>query len=633
MYIDIKIPNFSKALLLVLILLCSMSSSARFAKHSEASAEVKYNIVLDVEKDGKTTEIFEKYTKILNEKGREKYGSTLLFFTKESSDLEIIEAKVVTNGVTYKVSKENIEIKPLASSPEGFDQSYQVLISFPNITIGSQTYLKWRTRKHEPEVLNHFFTKIRLGQDYTKDFNLTINSKIPGIKYKLNDPKNIVKLNFKKKGNKEILKMRITKPVFHNIINEPASIDIPSAQRTSLEISTLTDFSELGNYFAPKYEKILESRVPAAFKDILAKAKKIENVYDQINFITSSLNKEIRYMGDWRSVKGKFFPRELDEIVKTGYGDCKDFSIITTKFLRELGYEAYPALVHRGVAFSEIVNEITLPTTDKFNHAIVAVENVNGKTLWIDPTNFVSMAQKIFPDISARNALILNSSPKLDYIPAISSKSSQILIDNTVKINQDSINRALNLTLKGEKALNYTAMQLYTSQEAIKDMFITMLNGDKPNKYKVSLPDLSSRIVKDITLKAEYQTDKHLINTNYGKGLSIYFSPDWVGNFVRADESYEGVVFLSEPEALYRKIRIKNYPAKSLELLNYNIKNNWFIATRECIHDGEDVVINEKIELLDSFINPDDIKTKQFKDAKNFIKQNFSNAVIIGDLD
>ena len=42
---------------------------------------------------------------------------------------------------------------------------------------------------------------------------------------------------------------------------------------------------------------------------------------------------------DRRSISGNVFPRDLNEVAKTQYGDCKDFSFVTGAILKKLGYK------------------------------------------------------------------------------------------------------------------------------------------------------------------------------------------------------------------------------------------------------------------------------------------------------
>ena len=113
--------------------------------------------------------------------------------------------------------------------------------------------------------------------------------------------------------------------------------------------------------------------------------KKIKtNPEDQIDFIVSSLIEKIRYLGDWRPIKGGHIPRSLSVIAKSSFGDCKDLSVSLAAILRKIGFKAQVALIYRDYAHHKS-NEFTWSNMAAFNHAIVRAE-INNKIYWLDAT-------------------------------------------------------------------------------------------------------------------------------------------------------------------------------------------------------------------------------------------------------
>ena len=126
---------------------------------------------------------------------------------------------------------------------------------------------------------------------------------------------------------------------------------------------------------------------------------------EKLNTVTSLLAENINYLGDWRPISGLYVPRDLEAIANTKLADCKDFSAATAAILRKLGMEAHISWVKRGLGAFE--SPTPLPTMTEFNHAIVRAVT-SGRTYWVDPTNFSSFAQGIFPDIADKRTLTLD---------------------------------------------------------------------------------------------------------------------------------------------------------------------------------------------------------------------------------
>lgn len=124
----------------------------------------------------------------------------------------------------------------------------------------------------------------------------------------------------------------------------------------------------------PPLSKELHNYITQVRKQTKTKAERFIKV---MRFVQD----EIRYMGIEDRLD-KIQPDDPSVVFKRRFGDCKDKTWLALTILKELGIEAYPALVHtrRG----ELL-EGTLPSLAHFNHVIVAVF-IDGKTYWIDPT-------------------------------------------------------------------------------------------------------------------------------------------------------------------------------------------------------------------------------------------------------
>jgi hypothetical protein len=90
---------------------------------------------------------------------------------------------------------------------------------------------------------------------------------------------------------------------------------------------------------------------------------------------------DIRYLGIEMG-RGSHEPRQPAVVMAQRYGDCKDKALFLAALLRELGAEAYPALVN-----TKLRRRLDgfLPSPFLFDHVITQVID-GGKTYWIDGT-------------------------------------------------------------------------------------------------------------------------------------------------------------------------------------------------------------------------------------------------------
>ncbi len=100
-------------------------------------------------------------------------------------------------------------------------------------------------------------------------------------------------------------------------------------------------------------------------------------IVESLKFVQS----EVRYVGiEFGQNSHQASPASVT--LNRRYGDCKDKSVLLISLLRELGIEAFPALVNTE-AKQSLVD--WLPKNNAFDHVIVAVHH-NNKTYWLDPT-------------------------------------------------------------------------------------------------------------------------------------------------------------------------------------------------------------------------------------------------------
>jgi hypothetical protein len=611
----------------LLICLGVATSQARWAKWNEASSEYQfYNKDIYIYSDGTDVETVESKKKILNEAGRERASTKKLVYNADNEDFEILEAKTISpDGGEHKVDISSIEKKPLASSPYGFDQKYQALIVFPNVSVNSSIYLKTKKTTHAAPIKGYYSAKLFFGAGMPwKKSNVTVTSELP-LNYKTNGKTNgkdkhlTIKSESKKTPREEKYryKVNLKQPVFYNTTNEPEFSMLTQDDFLWVQFSTEDSYKNIGRSLGRGYRRVSNQELPKKFEEIKSKAAREKNLDDKINIVTSQLNNKIRYMGDWRSINGKFLPRDLDTVADSGFGDCKDFATITASILKKLGFQARVALVNR--------DEVYVPAKTKklpglyFNHAIVHLKDENDGDKWIDPTNFVSMASYIFPDIANRPSLVLDAdNPLYKQIPAVNPNNAMVEDYHEVEFGDNkNLHYKSDVKFLGQQAIVFTGAKLKNSEENIKEVILNILAGTKDAKEtKVNLPDLSSTIVRDLKFEAVYTCDNKLIATNYGLGKSLTLPT----GIEEVNNSQKGTIWLGYPKIFKSTTIFKNRRAKDIEKLNFSIDNSWIKSSRRCSQIDKDLKVVEYFEFKSSYIRPEEIASDSFKHMQDMSK-------------
>ncbi|WP_241654136.1 DUF3857 domain-containing protein [Wolbachia endosymbiont of Laodelphax striatellus] len=607
----------------------STIAEARWSKYEDASVEVKFsNVNINVNRDGTYETEVELQAKILKESGRDRFSLYSLVYNDDSADFTVLEAKTTYNGEEYIVTEDMMEDKPLASPSKGFDQLRQVTISFPKIEIGTEVYLRYKQVNKKVPVDNFYGLSFSYYGDYLQAENTKINSELP-LEIKVNDPRSVLEIAEEKKDGVHYINITLKKAVYENTINEPHNGILNTKHNTWVSLSSLSKWDDLAKKLAPGYHSVINQPLPATFIAIAEYAANENTDEEKINAVTSLLNEKVQYMGDWRTVSGKYFPRDLEKIADSQVGDCKDFSASTAAILQKLGYKVQPILVMRGTTSTS--NPEALPNMGNFNHVMLKVTNRGGKIYWIDPTNTVSMAQGIFPDIADRSALVLDSE-EADYIkiPAVQGENSKVISHSELTIEDNVVNEYGQLTVQGEAALGLTGVGLYYSDEQLRDSVFRMISGvylDEEEKKFLELPDLTLRNVEDLTIKYEFQQKNKIFKTNLGPALNL--GDNWLNDVVNTASDQVSDLFIGVPKTKESHMIIKDIKIKNCENLNFEINSPWLYVNRSCKYQNDGTEFSNLITIKKSFITNEELKTAEYKNLKSELENNFSRASII----
>lgn len=607
--------------IIVIILLSSFTANARVATIEDANFSVEKKLDILVEANGSSSFSSELKYKILNESGRSHFADFRLYYNENTEKFNIIEASVITKGVTYNVNLKDIEDQPMASQQKGFDDTRQVLIAFPNVEIGSEIMIKFLKTSQE-KLQNYFAFYEYLGSsELLNKYNLNIRSKLP-IDLKINDKNGA--LEVKKSNDSEAwdFKINSTKPIYEVVLNENGLYNY--ANLTSISISSEKDFLQLAKKIAPKYHKAMEDELPKLLEEIVVYAKNTKNPVDQINIVTSMLNEKMQYMGNWVTFDKAFFPRSLDVIAKTQVGDCKDFTIAAGVILKALGYNVQPCLVWRSNTPNLNIELNLLPNLNLYNHVFLRVIDKEGRVYWIDPTNVVSMAQGLFPDIANKPILILdNDKPEYTKTPNLYYTAAKYIVSQVMVLDRNSFtaNISGSFSLVGSEALFLAGAGLSNSEEAITDYLFQYISGKelkKEEKKELNIrADLTSRIVKDIIVDYKFNNTHAIKKTNLGSAL--FATRNSFANTFNDAAGQSLYLYLGRPYEYSEHIIIKNTKAKNLEKLNIEIDNKWIYGKISCMQEGQDIKINKTYFNKVDVISSQDLATKEYKDFKDLV--------------
>lgn len=136
-------------------------------------------------------------------------------------------------------------------------------------------------------------------------------------------------------------------------------------------ISPPKDWAAVGRGYVPIARDAYAIGPLAAEKmaTVLSGARSLD---DSIRSLHRWVARDIRYVAIALG-RGGYVPRSADSVVRTGFGDCKDKSMLFLAALRKIGVTGYPVLLN--IAGAE---QKESPSLWQFNHMIAAVKQGSG---------------------------------------------------------------------------------------------------------------------------------------------------------------------------------------------------------------------------------------------------------------
>lgn len=148
----------------------------------------------------------------------------------------------------------------------------------------------------------------------------------------------------------------------------------------SIEVSEFASWQEVATWANAMFK--LDARSKDEVKKLAARITSENATRDaRITAAIRFVQDEVRYLGIEMG-RNSHEPHQPWETLESRWGDCKDKTLLLVSLLRELGLEAYPALVN--TRLQHRLRE-KLPSPFLFDHVITQVVD-RGKTYWVDGT-------------------------------------------------------------------------------------------------------------------------------------------------------------------------------------------------------------------------------------------------------
>ncbi|HET8649930.1 MAG TPA: DUF3857 domain-containing transglutaminase family protein [Gemmatimonadales bacterium] len=229
---------------------------------------------------------------------------------------------------------------------------------------------------------------------------------------------------------------------------------------TSIQVSGDLSWDSIGKWYAglarDRYKFNDAGR--AALAPFLAQAHTAD---DTLRAVHRWVAQDIRYVSISLGIGG-YQPRAPADVIKTGYGDCKDKATLFVAAMNSLGYTAYPVLLSSG---GEVDRD--LPSIDQFDHAIAAVETPHGR-VYLDLTADLTPYGQLPPGDQGEFALVVHPDGTSEQVTLPESAPGDNLSSTTI---------AGTLSPDGYINASYVERHEGTGQYSLRQLFLSPIDS------------------------------------------------------------------------------------------------------------------------------------------------------------
>jgi transglutaminase-like putative cysteine protease len=424
----------------------------------EENEFVSYN------EDGTSETESESWTKILTEKGRRSESTITLNYSKRYGEAAITYVGAIgTNGVEriIDVSKTIAETTDNSSMAENIYDPLdrRIVCTLPGLSIGEIVHVKIRRKTLKSRVQDHW-SDVSIMEWTHPILKSVYKVKAPPSRpiraSAVRNPLGNVTQSVERLADGSCLHTYVATNSAQ-MFPEP---DMPPVwtQVQNVRLSTLESWQELSKWY-------WELCLPHLERTNAAMTNKVAQIGRDVRAIFKFVSQEIRYMGlTLEETSPGYAPHDVDITFNNRYGVCRDKAGLLVAMLRMAGFKAFPVLINVGAKMDE---EVPQPF---FNHAIVAIEQPDGKYMLMDPTN--ENTKDIFPSyLSNKSYLVCRPEGDVLRTSAVVSPSDNgVDIESSGRLSKEGVLVLENkILLKGINDTAYRgALARRTKEERIK---------------------------------------------------------------------------------------------------------------------------------------------------------------------
>jgi len=487
-----------KRVLIAAVLLPLLLKSAGAQPASAPALEiVKEDIDLEAAPDGRSWEVDEVHWRPLTSQGVEALQTFTLSYTQGYQTLAVRAYTLKKDGRRIDIPRGDMLQGHGDTSQPGFEDTRTLTVVYPNLEIGDEAVMITQTQQQVPWFPNVFaFTQTFARGVVVREASVAFTSQGNDAAFHIttNGLESQPPLSA---GGK-------TRHVWH-YHNDTARIPEPDAvtdirDQPHIAITTLPDYADVSRLYTGLFQGHTEV-TPEISKLAAQVTADARDRRVQARLLYEWVSANIRYVNIVLGAGG-FVPHRAADVLKNGYGDCKDHVMLLEALLAAKGIKSSPVLIRAATSTFKLP---PAPSPFLFDHLITYIPEFQ---LFVDSTARHAPFG-VLPESDAGKEVVMVAAAKTAVTPAVSLTNSTIAATSSVTVNPDgSADTESRYTATGAPAVMLRAMMAGMQPDQDNTYFQAVLGPGAEGKFQRGQPD---KLDDTYEFSAHYHT-AHLAN-------------------------------------------------------------------------------------------------------------------------
>jgi transglutaminase-like putative cysteine protease len=379
----------------------------------------------DLHADLTWVELISADKQVFTQRGlRDHERSSYTFYPKTQS-LELVEAWVEQpDGTRLPVGDNARFTRPSeqAQSAPGFTSAMTTTILYPQLREGSRTHVLWKLTQKSPGLLGFNVEAIPPLDMPVGEATVSITAPAE------------VALHWSARGAFAVTEQTesgqhvITARIAATSAEEPERNMVDASDFAPLFLATsLPDLQELGAIYYRQSQP--KAAVTPAIAALAARVAGTDSGLAAARDVYDWVAANIRYVAVYMDPNDGWVPHAAADVLRDGYGDCKDHVVLMQAMLAALGIRAEAALIEQGNRTRDL--PLWVP---QFNHAIVYLPEFDR---FANPTNPYARFDSLDRLLAGRTVVLASEHGDVVHTPPARPQDNTYVTDSHVAIAED----------------------------------------------------------------------------------------------------------------------------------------------------------------------------------------------------